>query len=47
MPGFERPRERSSNKDIGEKYVPCCDAKFYWDYKCIEYFAELMSFSQS
>ena len=28
MPGFEIPRERSSNKDVGEKYdIPCCETK--------------------
>ena len=45
MSGFERPRKRSPNKDVGEN-VPCCDIKFYWDYKCIKYFEELVSFSQ-
>ena len=30
MSGFERPRKRSSKKDVGEKYdEPCCEAKFY------------------
>ena len=34
-------------RDVGEKYdVPCCEGKFYWDYKCIKYF-ELVSFSRS
>ena len=41
MSGFERPRKRSPNKDVGEN-VPCCDIKFYWDYKCIKYFEELV-----
>ena len=48
MLGFERPKKRSSNKEVGKKYdVTCCEAMFYWDYKYIEYFAELASFSQS
>ena len=48
MSGFERPRERSSNKDVGEKYdVRCCEGKFYRYYKCIKYFAELVSFSRN
>ena len=48
MSAFERPRRRSSNKDVGEKYdLPCCEAKFYWEYKCIKYFTELLSFSWS
>ena len=25
----------------------CCEAEFYWDCKCIEYFAELVSLSRS
>ena len=30
MSGFERPRKRSSNKDVGEKHdEPGCEAKFY------------------
>ena len=42
MSGFEKPRKRSSSKDVGEKCdVSCCEAKFYWDYKRIRYFAEL------
>ena len=48
MSGFERPRKMSLDKDVGEKYdVPCREAMFYWDYKCIKYFAELLSFSWS
>ena len=47
--GFERHRKSSSsNKDVGEEYdVPCYEAKFYWDWKCIKYFAELLSLSRS
>ena len=40
MSGFEKPRKRSSSKDVGEKCdVSCYEAKFYWDYKRIRYFA--------
>ena len=47
MSSFERPRKISSNKDVGEKYdVPCCEAKFYWDYKCIKYLQNLCLFHE-
>ena len=45
MSDFERPPKMSTNKNVGGRYdVPCCKVKFYWDYKCINYFAELASF---
>ena len=52
MSVVERPRNRSSNKDLKkynvEKYdVLCCEAKFYWDCKCVKYFVELVSFLRS
>ena len=48
MPGYERPREKSSNKSAGEKYdVPCCDVKFYLVYKCIKYFGKNVFLSRS
>ena len=45
---FDRPRNRSSNRDVGEQYdVHCSEVKFYCNYKCIKYFEELLSFSRN
>ena len=44
---FDRPRNRSSNRDVGEQYdVHCSEVKFYCNYKCIKYFEELLSFHE-